>query len=63
MTQEQVLKMTGAKHVKIYKLNQLGLTNKDIAALLGTNVGHVYNVLKDYRGNETKANAANAITV
>lgn len=48
MTKEQVIEMTAKKHVKIYKLKQLGLTNKDIAEALKTNVGHVYNVLKSY---------------
>lgn len=40
--------MTCKKHVKIYKLKQLGLTNKLIAQAVGTNPGHVYNALKNY---------------
>lgn len=51
MTKEQVIEMSAKKHVKIYKLKQLGLTNKEIADALKTNVGHIYNALKSY---ETK---------
>lgn len=54
----EVINMTCKKHVKIYKLNQLGLTNKEIANELQTNVGHVYNVLKDYKNNPSKAENA-----
>lgn len=36
------------KHVKIYKLKQAGLTNKEIAEALKTNPGHIYNALKKY---------------
>lgn len=48
MTEEQIKALTCKKHIKIYKLKQLGLANKAIAEALGTNVGHIYNVLKDY---------------
>jgi len=48
MTKEEVLLSTCKKHVKIYKLNQLGLSNKEIATELSTNTGHVYNALKKY---------------
>ena len=51
MTKEQVIALECKKHIKIYKLKQLGLTNKEIAESLATNVGHVYNSLKNY---ETK---------
>lgn len=59
MTQTEILQLTCKKHIKIYKLNQLGLPNKQVATLLGTNAGHVYNALKSYHGNELKINAAN----
>lgn len=48
MTKEQVSELNCKKHVKIYKLKQLGLSNKEIAEELKTNVGHVYNALKSY---------------
>ena len=51
MTKENIIALTCKKHVKIYKLKQLGLSNKEIAETLGTNAGHVYNALKNY---ETK---------
>lgn len=51
MTKEQVIALECKKHIKIYKLKQLGLTNKEIAEALATNVGHIYNALKSY---ETK---------
>ncbi len=52
MTKEQVIEMSAKKHVKIYKLKQLGLTNKEVAEALQTNVGHVYNALKKYDAND-----------
>lgn len=48
MTEQEIKQLTCKKHVKIYKLKQLGLKNKDIATALGTNAGHVYNALKKY---------------
>lgn len=44
----EVVNMTCKKHVKIYKLKQIGLSNKEIAETLKTNSGHVYNALKKY---------------
>lgn len=61
MDQQAVLQLHCKKHVKIYKLKQLGLKNSEIAKLLGTNAGHVYNALKDYSGNEEKIKAADAL--
>lgn len=60
MTEQEVKELTCLKHVKIYKLKQLGLKNSEIAKALGTNAGHVYNSLKMYDGNielQAKANA------
>lgn len=51
MTKEQVITLDCKKHIKIYKLNQLGLNNKEIAETLSTNTGHVYNALKKYSVN------------
>jgi len=48
MTEQDVKQLTCKKHVKIYKLKQLGLKNGEIAKALGTNAGHVYNALKKY---------------
>lgn len=61
MTIDEVKSMTCKKHIKIYKLSLLGLTNKQIADALGTNSGHVYNALKDYKIKPEKAEAANLI--
>jgi transcriptional regulator len=58
MNQEEILQLTSKKHIKIWKLHKLGLSNKDVAGLLGTGVGHVYNVLKDYKNNVDKQSAA-----
>jgi len=63
MNKEQVVALVCKKHVKIYKLKQLGLKNKEIAEALGTNVGHVYNALKKYEGNEKLINDANNVMV
>jgi DNA-binding NarL/FixJ family response regulator len=52
MNKEQVIALRCKKHVKIYKLKQLGLSNKEIAEALTTNAGHVYNVLKKYDAND-----------
>lgn len=63
MTQEQIINMNCKKRIKIYKLGQLGLTNKAIAEALQTNPGHVYNVLKDYKENPDKAVKADLLTI
>lgn len=55
---EQILKLECKKHIKIYKLSQLGLTRKEIAESLNTNSGHVRNVLLDYDSKPEKKNAA-----
>ena len=62
MTKEQVIEMSAKKHVKIYKLKQLGLSNKEIAEALQTNVGHVYNALKKYDANDKLKTDADLIT-
>lgn len=59
MTKEEVLLLTCKKHVKIYKLKQLGLSNKEIATELSTNSGHVYNALKKYDADSKLIENAN----
>ena len=54
--------LTCKKHVKIYKLSKLGLTNKDIATALGTNSGAVHNAIKDYSTNPDRVAKADAIS-
>jgi hypothetical protein len=58
MTKEQIISLNAKKHVKIYLLSKLGLSNKDVAEALKTNAGHVYNVLKDYNSKPEKAEKA-----
>lgn len=62
MTEEEVKQLTCRKHVKIYKLKQLGLKNSDIAKALGTNAGHVYNALKNYESKPELKDKADSIT-
>lgn len=57
----EICNLNCKKHVKIYKLKQLGLSNKEIAGTLGTNVGHVYNALKTYENNSDRKSAADQI--
>jgi transcriptional regulator len=59
--QQKILQLHCKKHIKIFKLKQAGLKNKEIADLLGTNAGHVYNALKKYNGNEELIAKAEAI--
>lgn len=54
MTENDIMQLDCKKHIKIYKLKQIGMSNKSIATNLTTNVGHVYNVLKDYESNPSK---------
>ena len=61
MTDQEVTKLTCKKHVKIYKLNQLGFKNSEIAKMLGTNPGHVYNALKKYKNDPSLCEKANFI--
>ena len=58
---EQILSLECKKHVKIYKLKQTGLKNSEIAKLLNTNAGHVYNALKKYNNDPTLIEKANAV--
>lgn len=48
MNKEQIIALNCKKHIKIFKLKELGLKNKEIAESLNTNSGHVYNALKKY---------------
>lgn len=58
---KKVLDLVCKKHIQIYKLAALNVPNKQIAELLGTNAGHVWNVLNDYSTNEKKRAAADLI--
>lgn len=56
-TTEQVLSVVNLeckKHIKIWKLHLLNLDKKEIALTLGTNYGHVYNVIKSYNSDPIK---------
>lgn len=49
---EQIAKIKSLKckkHIKIYRIHQLGLTNPEVAKALGTNAGHVHNALELYK--------------
>jgi len=61
MTQETIIALECKKHVKIYKLKQLGMSNKEIATALSTNAGHVYNALKNYNDKPELKTAADLI--
>lgn len=61
MDKQQILELDCKKHIKIFKLKQMGLSNKQIASELKTNAGHVYNALKDYNKKPEKVTAANAL--
>jgi hypothetical protein len=61
MIKEEILQLNSKKHIKIWKLHKLGLSNKEIASLLGTGVGHVFNVLKEYNSKPEKATIAEAL--
>lgn len=61
MNQEEILQLTSKKHIKIWKLHKLGLSNKEVSGLLGTNAGHVFNVIKEYNSKPDKAAAAESL--
>lgn len=63
MTETQIMQLTCKKHIKIYKLKQIGMANKAIAAALGTNVGHIYNVLKDYANKPELVEKSNLLQI
>lgn len=46
--QQRITALHSKKHIKIYLLKRAGLKNGEIAKMLGTNAGHVYNALKNY---------------
>lgn len=49
-----ILDSTDKKHYKIFMLSKKSLDNKEIAILLDTNTGHVYNELKRYQENPNR---------
>lgn len=60
---EKICQLSCKKHIKIWKLYQLGLKSKEIAEAVGSNTGHVYNVIKEYNGSEEKQTAAALLNV
>lgn len=60
---DKILQLSCRKHVKIFKLSQLNIPNKQIAQLTGSNAGHVWNVINEYKNDPGKVEAANAIEV
>lgn len=61
MNKDEILSLTCKKHIKIYLLTSLGLSKKEVAIALNTNVGHVFNVLKEYTLKPEKAIAAHEL--
>ena len=59
---QQILQLTSTKHVKIWLLHEICLmSDKEIAEIMHPttkNVGHVWNVLKNYNDNPEKIQAA-----
>lgn len=60
---DKILQLSCKKHVKIFKLSQLNIPNKEIAQLTGSNTGHVWNVINDYKKDPKKVEAANKVQV
>lgn len=60
---EKIKALSCKKHIKIYKMHQLGMGKKDIAAALSTNAGACYNVIKDYEKTPDKVAKADQIIV
>jgi predicted DNA-binding protein YlxM (UPF0122 family) len=50
----EICNLIQPKHVKIWRLHLLNISNKEIAEVVKTNRGHVYNVIKDYNNNPIK---------
>jgi transcriptional regulator len=61
MEQLQILNLQVHKHTKIFLLKQMGLKNSEIAKLLETNAGHVYNALKKYDADPQLVEDAKAL--
>lgn len=59
--EEKILQLDCKKHVKIYLLSKLSKSNKEIADLVKTNQGHVWNVLNSYKTKPEKAELADKI--
>lgn len=58
---KKIVSLDCKKHIKMFKLSRIGMPQKEIAGLLNTNVGHVWNELNRYKDNDKRVNAANAI--
>lgn len=58
----QILQMKSKRHVKIWLLHEIVLLkNKEIAVAMGTNQGHVGNVVRDYNAFPEKIATANEL--
>ncbi|KKS76785.1 MAG: hypothetical protein UV51_C0016G0005 [Candidatus Woesebacteria bacterium GW2011_GWC1_42_9] len=55
---EKFLSFPEKKHVKLWLLHTLGLKDREVAALTGTNRGHVGNVVRDYKKHPEKIASA-----
>lgn len=60
---DRIVNLDCKKHVKIYKLSLIGLGNDEIASILGTNNGHVWNALDMYKRDHKKVSIANEIKI
>lgn len=56
--ENKILQLDCKKHIKIYLLSKEGKTHKQIADLVKTNAGHVWNVLNEYKTKPEKAEIA-----
>lgn len=60
---DKILQLSCKKHIKIFKLSQLNIPNKEIGQLVGSGIGHVWNVINDYKKDPKKVEAANNVQV
>lgn len=63
MTKKEIKDLACRKHIKIYLLSKVGLNKQEISKEVGTNYGHVYNVLKDYKDHPEKAEHAERLLI
>lgn len=61
--ENKILQLDCKKHVKIYLLSKEGKTKKEIADMVKTNAGHVWNVLNEYKTKPEKAELAEKLIV
>lgn len=56
-----ILALTCKRHQKVWLLHKTGMKQSEIARQMGTNAGHVGNVMRDYREHPEKAEKAEAL--